>query len=392
MLKKIFFIFLIFFVSQTSVLAIEDTESVSVQENDEIILEPEGFLDENIFSTEEEDFLVAPEEAPKKLGVEVVDVNKPLLEDHLRFEFERGPVESLTFFGAYQGGISANFINNNYSTEYENGFADVGAVGKFRDGQSDFKFMFNTRQLNNLKYLQGFLSDNYIATNKIPHHRLLVGNSRTPIGMEGGASSYTLPFINRSQISRNFGSIRAFGTKLVGDFDLVEYNLGLYSSDRYFREFFPGVEFTGWVNLKPLGKTDGKYGKLVVGGGLNAGKNDTTYTVGGAYAGYEYKKFSANFECAIADGYNGPVQSQNKASGFYSTVAYKITPKLQLLARFDQFDPNRDFDGDMRREYTAGLNYYIRGEALRLILNYVFYENENQQNGNRIFFATQILL
>ena len=165
-----------------------------------------------------------------------------------------------------------------------------------------------------------------------------------------------------------------------------------YSSDRYFHEFFPGAEFTGWVNFKPLGKTDGKYGNLIIGTGLNAGRRHENYAVGGAYVGYSYKKFAANAEYAIADGYNGRSFSSDKATGFYTTVSYRLTKRLHVLARFDQFDPNRDVSGDLRREYTAGLNYFIKGQALRLILNYVFCDNQQTEDSHRIILGTQILL
>lgn len=100
----------------------------------------------------------------------------------------------------------------------------------------------------------------------------------------------------------------------------------------------------------------------------------------------------ANFEYSYADGYNGRVLSQDRANGFYSTVSYRITQKLHVLARYDQFDPNMDIGDDMRREYTAGINYFIKGQALRLILNYVFCQNEREQDSHRIIFGTQILL
>ena len=240
--------------------------------------------------------------------------------------------------------------------------------------------------------MQGFITDAYIMNTSLPHHKIIVGNSRNQVGVDGGASSYTLPFAARSQIARNFGNTRALGVRVVGNYSLADYSLALNSSDRFFHEFFAGPEFTGWVNFKPLGRTDGRYGNLVVGGGLNAGHRNENYTVGGAYVGYSYKKFAVNAEYSIADGYNGRNFSSNRAEGFYTTVSYRLTQKLHILARFDQFDPNRDISGDLRREYTAGLNYFIKGQALRLILNYVFCENQNTEDSHRIILGTQILL
>ena len=327
-----------------------------------------------------------------KKKLERTSIPSFLLQDELTFKYKKGIVDKVQFYGAYQGDMGFDFTGSDYDTDYGFGFMEAGVVGDFKDKNTDFKLQLNFRPSDNRSYLQGLVTDAYIMNTRIPHHKIIVGNSRNQVGVEGGMGSYVVPFAMRSQISRTFGNTRALGVRVVGDYDLIDYSIALNSSDRFFKEFFPGAEFTGWVNFKPLGKTDGKYGTLVLGGGLNAGHNDTNYTVGGAYASYRYKKFMTNFEYAIADGYNGTYLSTDKASGFYTTVAYRITQKLHILARFDQFDPNRDISNNLRREYSAGLNYFIKGQALRLILNYVFCDNQDTEDSHRIILGTQILL
>ena len=202
-----------------------------------------------------------------------------------------------------------------------------------------------------------------------------------------------MPFVARAQIARNFGNSRKVGLRIKGNYDLVEYDIGGYSSDTYFRNFFPGTEFSGWLTLKPLGKTDGRYGKLKLGGGLSAGRNNISYAVSGVYAGYEYKNFFADFEYSYADGYNGAKRiSSNQAEGFYSTIGYKITPKLQFVTRYDQFIPDRNKSNDIRREYSAGVNYFIKGQALKIMLNYVFCQNDLFKDSHRIILGTQLIL
>lgn len=327
-----------------------------------------------------------------KKKLERTSIPSYLLQDELTFKYKKGPIDRVKFYGAFQGNFNSLFKGADYDTEYDLNVLEFGAFGNFREKNTDYKIQFNLKPVDGRTFLQGFVTDAYIMNRAIPHHKIIVGNSRNQVGVDGGASTYTLPFAARSQIARNFGNTRALGVRVVGNYSLADYSLALNSSDRFFTEFFPGAEFTGWVNFKPLGRTDGRYGHIVLGGGLNAGHNDTNYTVGGAYASYTYKKFMANFEYAIADGYNGRVISTNKATGFYSTVSYRLTKKLHVLARYDQFDPNRDIANDMRREYTAGLNYFIKGQALRLILNYVFCDNENTEDSHRIILGTQILL
>lgn len=337
------------------------------------------------------------EERPlfKKLlekGIIRTDIPSYLLEDELTFDIPRGPVSKFQLFGSYNSHIASNWNGGEYDTEYSTNFVQVGAMGKFRNSKNEFKILVNPKPVNGRTYMHNFVADAYIANNSIPHHQILIGYSRNQIGKEGGSSSYILPFIMRSQLSRNFGSTRALGVRVVGNYDFVDYSLAFNSSDRYFHKWFAGPEFTGWVDVKPLAKTKGKYGKLVIGGGLNAGKNGSNYTVGSFYVGYKYKKLWSRFEYGIADGYNGYEMIDKKAEGFYGIVGYKITPKVQIIGRYDQFNPDRNISGLTRKEYTAGINYFIKGQALKLILNYVFCQNGNAPDSHRIMVGTQVLL
>ena len=320
------------------------------------------------------------------------DIPSYLLSDELTFKPNKGPVSKVQFFGTYNGYISSFWSNKDYDTNYTTNFVQVGAMGRFRNTNTDFKIILNPKGVHGRSYLQNFVADAYIVNNSIPHHQVIIGYSRNQVGKEGGSSSYILPFIMRSQIARNFGSTRALGVRLVGNYDLIDYNLAFNSSDRYFQKWFAGPEFTGWIDIKPFGKTDGKYGNLVIGSGINTGKNHTHYTVGSVYVGYKYKKLWTRFEYGIADGYNGSYVVDKKAEGFYGIIGYKVTPKLQLIARYDQFNPDRNVSHNTRREYTAGINYFIKGQALRLILNYVFCQNDNAPNSHRIMVGTQVLL
>ncbi len=326
------------------------------------------------------------------LDITRTDIPSYLLRDELTYKPEKGPVSKVRLYGAYQGTLSEFWNRDDNDTTYDVGFFQIGTLGKIRETKTDYRITANLLPSSQRSYLRNFIADAYIVNSSIPNHKILVGYSRNFVGKEGGTSSYILPFINRSQIARNFGSTRALGVKLIGDYSLVDYSVAFNSSDRFFHTPFAGPEFTGWVDFKPLGKTDGRYGKLILGAGINAGHNKTTYTVGNFYVGYKYKKLWTNFEYGIADGYNGTRVSTNKAEGFNYTFGYKVHPKLQLIARYDQFDPNRDVSHDLSREYTAGVNWFIKGQALKVILNYIFCDNQNREDSHRLMVGTQLLL
>jgi len=303
-------------------------------------------------------------------------------------------MESLHVWGAINGYGNFNISDSgNFNSEYKSNALNIGFDGFLKDNNGDFRLMFGFPINSQRNYMQSLFADAFVATNKIPHHRIQIGHFRPQIGMEGGNSSYTLPFLNRSQISRNFGYARRIGGRVKGNYSFIDYDLGLYSSDTFFEEFFPGAEFVGWINFKPLAKVEDKYGKLKIGAGIDGGHRSDNFFVTGAYIGYEYKRFSLDLEWANANGYNGYYTHTRKhANGFYATLGYMLTKKLQILARYDQFDPDKTISNNNKREYSVGLNYFIKGQALRLIINYVFCQNDNAKDSHRIMLGAQILI
>ena len=100
-----------------------------------------------------------------------------------------------------------------------------------------------------------------------------------------------------------------------------------------------------------------------------------------------------NFEYAYADGSNGDYFDARKRQGFFATAGYNITPKLQLLARYDYFDRNLDESKNINHEYSVGINYFVFKQRLKFALNYVFSNDETTTtNKNAIYFLTQFFI
>ncbi len=328
------------------------------------------------------------------------DVPSFLLKNELTFDYEDGLISQAHFYGGYRGSINALFSQHHYKTDYNTDYdtltAEAGVYGRFRNPNYAFKFKIRPVPTSGIEYFDKLIGDAYIVNNRIPHHKIILGYSRVQTGIEGGSSSFILPFVVRSQIARNFGNARSVSAKLIGNYNYADYSFAFGSSGRYITSGMPGTEFTGWVNFKPFGssvKKTSKFGKLTIGGGLNTGHNGTNYTVGSAYIGYKYKKLWTNFEAAIADGYNNIKSvSTDRASGFAYTLGWKLNPHFQIIGRFDQFDPNRKISHNSKREYSIGLNWFIKGQALKFVFNYVFCQNQGAKDSHRLIFATQIML
>ena len=408
-MKKILgiIVFLFIFCSDLNVNAeiVEQKDIVSEQEQEVNLV----VVDDEEFETEDNGYLqnvkISKEDEEKSLREKLRDVYNLEIEKYDQPEYlfreilthnckETSKMDNIHVWGAYNAyNDMAIYSDGAFKDKYSFNALNVGFDGFLKNNNADFRIMMGFPVDSSKNYTKSLFADVFVASNKIPHHRVQIGHFRPRIGIEGGNSSYTLEFLGRSQIARNFGYARRLGGRIVGDYKYLDYDFGLYSSGTFFDEFFPGAEFTGWLNVKPLAKVEDKYGKLKIGGGIDGGRRGDSFFVTGAYIGYEYKRFSAEFEWAHASGYNGYYgYSRKHATGFYTTLGYMITKKLQILACYDQFDPDKTVSHNNQREYTLGLNYFIKGQALRLILNYVFCQNDNARDSHRIMLGTQILI
>lgn len=320
---------------------------------------------------------------------------KGLLADQMKITFEKGFIDNIVPWVDYNGYFSNLWTGaNQQNTLYNINFADVGFNINMRDKKTFVRFMFSpVKTYDGKNYFQSFFADNYITYKISKNNTILAGHTWVPLGIEGKESPLVWQFFNRSQTSMNYSSIRTLETKLMGNYKYLDYQVAFGSAGRGFTDWFPGPEFTSWLEFKPLANTNGKYGKLTIGTGFNGGNSNSHYSVLTGAINYEYKRWRAITEFGMANGSNGALgYSPNKSQGINGTLAYRLTPRLQVLGRYDQFDPNTEKSNDMRREYTAGINYFVKGQALKLMLNYTLYSVESGTYGSRILVGTQIVL
>lgn len=394
-MKKIIGTFLIFLLfSQTAFALVDDKTDIKKEEAFEqpVLLEPEDIKPE----IKEERYNPYTKEALKGIIEKEYNLESAegMFHNQLRAEFNKGFIK--------ETGLQANFINNLTQSINENDsefkfnpqLINVGIKGKFRSEKEGYNLLFDLTPNIHDNFFHRLVLDAWVETKRIPNNTLMFGTSRPNVGVEGGMSPYLIPFVSRSQTARNFGNIRKTGVRLKGDYKYVDYDIGGYSSDTWYSEFFPGVETDLWVNFKPLAKTDGKFGKLNIGGGYQAGvRNSVDFNVTSAALRYDYKKFKLTSEFQYANGSNGASGlTDAKRWGYNVTLAYKLTKKLEVLLRFDDFDNNKKIANNNTREYSAGINYYVLGQTLRLILNYVYAQNQAKSDSHKIIFATQVLL
>ena len=310
-------------------------------------------------------------------------------------KFDNSFIDEISGELRFQGITSFEEKRGNLNTTFP---FDINAVAESKFGSKKYRFFTeyaftrNTDDIGNAFF--GKFSNLYIERNFSKNHKMRVGVSRSPIGLEGSMSSFALPFAQRAQISREFGDAISTGISFIGNKGALEYNMGGYTSTRFTQGFKDGAEFIGRIGVKPFYKQEGSYFKnLKLYAGADVGHRGENYGVYSAALTYEYKKFLMNFEYAYADGSNGDYFDPRKRQGFFATAGYNITPKLQLLARYDYFDRNLDESKNINHEYSVGINYFVFKQRLKFALNYVFSNDEKTNtNKNAIYFLTQFFI
>lgn len=81
------------------------------------------------------------------------------------------------------------------------------------------------------------------------------------------------------------------------------------------------------------------------------------------------------------------------AEGWQTTVAYFVVPaKLRLVLREEQFDPNPAISSNTYRTFTFGLNYYLKGDDIKFMLDYLDgHQPSSTTDGGRLVSRMQII-
>ena len=64
---------------------------------------------------------------------------------------------------------------------------------------------------------------------------------------------------------------------------------------------------------------------------------------------------------------------------FFGHLGYEVAPKVELLARYDFFDPDTDMDDNGETWLTIGVNYYLDGINSMFYLNYINKGEEGEE-------------
>ena len=215
--------------------------------------------------------------------------------------------------------------------------------------------------------------------------RFRVGQMKYPLTMEGLTPSSQLDFIDRSIITaREYGDRRDIGYLVYGDNHKFDYSLGLFNgSGPNNQDNNDNKDLSGRFVFHASDKI--KFGTSFYRGPHNRLATDE-FDVNRNRAGVEFAYTGYPF--GVKTEYMQGSDDDANSGGYYGSVTYSVNSTYQFGARFEGWDPNHDSSDDETTMTTLGVNYKLKGDAAKIMANYVL-TNDNSASKNMSEFLVQ---
>lgn len=219
------------------------------------------------------------------------------------------------------------------------------------------------------------LTDFFVTWKKYPLATLQVGQFKTPFGYEQLVGDSRVVTVERSLPNDRltFGRQIGVGVSGAGDGDRFTYSAGLFNGN--------GTNNGGNDNDQPMsaGRVTarvwgGASASLRVGANLLHTRDTGAFTGTRDARGLDLQFTGGGFDFAAeylrVDSRRRP-GAKTEADGAMAQATWFFVPKIwQAVARFETFDANRQLANDTSRAWVLGFNYCLKGDDLKLSLNY----------------------
>ena len=301
--------------------------------------------------------------------------------------------------------------------------ARINAYGKFAE---HFDFMLQGEFAGLGSAMNVAMTDGYINWNRYDAFNIKAGQYKTHFGYEQLLSDTVTPLIERSYMNDRLTASRQIGASITGSVleKRLSYAAGIFNGNNVNNGFNDSDDFmfTGRIEGIPVktkvGKQDlvwslgvnglvsedanvtiGSFGfrsatNLAKADNIFVGKRagfgaDTQLTFGrfGLLAEYivmNYQPDNGNFTASTLD-------DDFNSWGYYITGTYDIVPKkLQALVRWESSQTDNNVGGNDCEELVAGLNWYLKGDNLKLMANYLYGQIEGKDWESRFLARLQV--
>lgn len=222
-----------------------------------------------------------------------------------------------------------------------------------------------------------FLLDAKLMLNYIPKTEVAIGRFVPPFTYYMPRTVADLDFINYPLIVSKYGMFRQVGVQTTTKLDNMalplEINLGVFNGptnnwidDNLSKDFLARIVFKPMKDLN----VDIYHWNGAAVSGVFTSLDKVRTGIGINYL-YKNVKMVGEYMLAKDEVASGTLISEIKSAGYYANVGYKIMSKLELLVRYDFYDPNTDTVDNAQDWVSFGSNYFLEGNKVKISLNYV---------------------
>lgn len=302
--------------------------------------------------------------------------------------------------------------------------ARLNATGRFLE-EFDFRLEMDLAgSIANTTGLRAQMTDGYINWNRFAAANVRVGQFKTPFGFEQLYPDPRLFTIERSLVNDRLTLNRQLGAQVGGDLleKRLSYAVGGFNGNSANNNFNDNDKLTwvGRLSAVPWQAGSGDGAKSWAVGGNAFSSEDTALSQAAEFR-FDSTPATAdrdNLFTGKRKGYGldtevlvGPFELWAEAlqvrweatdrrprptlesNGWYVQASvYAIPKKLQVVAKYETFDPDRDASKDETNTATLGLNYYIKGHDLKVMLDYLRVDVASRTTGqeNKLIARLQV--
>lgn len=279
--------------------------------------------------------------------------------------------------------------------------ARINVAGKFLE---DFNFRLELEfagSLGETTSMRAQLTDGYINWNRHDFAQVRVGQFKSPYGYEQLAYDPGLFTIERTLVNDRLTLSRQIGVQVAGDgFDKrVSYATGVFNGtgvntnandndDFLWAGRASGIPWRRKIGGQPAQWSTGVNSFATKDAGLAAqpvefgfdatpatAARDNVFTGQRTGLGVDTQVKIGRFDFwaeYLRSRFEQSAGRTFEADGWYAQAAYFVVPaRVQTVLKHDTFDPDRDTDGNATDTWTLGVNYFFKGDDLKVQLDYL---------------------
>jgi len=221
-----------------------------------------------------------------------------------------------------------------------------------------------------------------------------VGQFKIPVSLEANQSASKLLFPERSRVVREFGDRRDIGVKVEKKIqDVFFYHVGLYNGQ--------GQNVIDSDRSKDAGLRLEVYpikGLLIGGVAYGTIFDRESMVRDRLEADLRLEMANLIVQGEFIAATTGPKARRQKGQGAYGAIAYTFIERLQPVFRAGILDINTNDlpartvqESGVQRQFELGLNYFLRGDAVKLTLAGALYSQEHGVDTSELTFQSQVV-